>query len=86
MPVGDNAKIFLGVIVVCGVGALPMLSSALAHMRSLSPCMPFASLRTALRPYGAEKGKGYDSMAEKLAAEKEMKEAAAARLASAASR
>ena len=48
--------------------------------------MPFAALRTALRTYGAEKGKGYDSMAEKLAAEKEMKEAAAARLASAASR
>ena len=50
LPVGDNAKIFLGVIVVCGVGALPMLSSALAHnaIRQPSERRPFhATVRKA---------------------------------------
>ena len=43
LPLGENAKVALGVLFVCGVGTLPMLS---------------------------KRGKGYDSMADKLAAEK----------------
>ena len=43
LPLGENAKVALGVLFVCGVGALPMLT---------------------------KRGKGYDSMAYKLAAEK----------------
>ena len=43
LPLGENAKVALGVLFVCGVGTLPMLS---------------------------KRGKGYDSMADKLAEDK----------------
>ena len=49
LPGGDNFKIILGVLTICGVGTLPMLH---------------------------KKGKGYDSMADKRAAEAAQREAA----------
>ena len=49
LPGGDNFKIILGVLTICGVGTLPMLH---------------------------KKGKGYDSMADKRAAQQAEMDAA----------